>query len=62
MEKMKLVGVSLFTLLLPCAGWAGRGAPAPAAVSAPSMGEGGLLLLAIGLAGTGIALLCRLKR
>lgn len=56
------ISVLLLTLTFPLAGWAGILINAASAPSAPAMGEGGLVMLAIALAGTGVALLRGRKR
>jgi hypothetical protein len=55
----RLITAALIVLLPASITWAGVvvGAPAPAA--APAMDEAGLIMLAVGLAGTGIAFLRR---
>jgi len=54
---MRRVYLVIATLLVPALSWAGVPEPGGPQPSAPLMNDGGLVMLALGLAGTGIALL-----
>lgn len=60
MMKAKVFAIVLATSLCSSLSWAGILNPVP--TRAPLMDEGGLVLLALALAGTGVSLLRRNKR
>lgn len=55
--KITFLSVIALTLAVAVPSWAGVPAPVPAPTSAPVLNEGGLFMLAVALAGTGLSLL-----
>ena len=51
--RFRTIGVLMVSVLIPLSAWAGMERVAPA----PTLGEGGLVALAVGLVGAGVAFL-----